>query len=341
MHKHHSNRRYHIHGTRVLFWGVALLALCFVRFDATALTQQSSSQVLAYATNINRGDLLAQTNAARAANGLAPLTLNSQLNTSSQNKAQHMITYNYWAHVAPDGTQPWYFFDQAGYAYQAAGENLAYGFDSSAGTVTAWMNSPSHRDNILGNYVDVGFGIANGDNYQGAPNTVVVAHYGRPQYVAPPAPAPAPTPAPAPAPAPTPAPAATSTPEPAAEEPKPEPETAEPESQDDSTETAAGATDESPKSGSQDGTAQHAFSASSNRDISLFGAIAAGNTPTYGIISLVLLLTSAIGFVFTHRALLQHALVTSEAYVIRHPMVDIAAVGAISLLVLSSTVSHI
>jgi hypothetical protein len=52
-------------------------------------------------------------------------------------------------------------------------------------------------------------------------------------------------------------------------------------------------------------------------------------------------MTSAVGFAFTHRALFRHALVTSEVYVMKHPMVDMAAVGAISLLALSTSVSHI
>lgn len=29
------------------------------------------------------------------------------------------------------------------------GENLAYGFDNAEDVVEAWMNSPSHKDNIL------------------------------------------------------------------------------------------------------------------------------------------------------------------------------------------------
>ena len=72
--------------------------------------------------------LLAENNASRAANGLGAFSLNSQLNNSAQAKAQNMADNNYWAHVAPDGTQPG-IFEAAGYTYSAAGENLAYGFD--------------------------------------------------------------------------------------------------------------------------------------------------------------------------------------------------------------------
>ena len=335
MQTHHRHKRYQLHGARVIFLGVALISLCLVRIDAQALTQTSSQQVLAYATNINRGDLLAETNAARASNGLGPLTLNSQLNTSAQNKGQHMIANNYWAHVAPDGTQPWYFFQQAGYDYQNAGENLAYGFDSSSGTVAAWMNSPSHRANILGSYVDVGFGIANGDNYQGGPNTVVIAHYGTPRNPTP-APAPAPTtPAPTAPAAPAPTPAATPAPTPTA------PATPTSEATPASPSSEVKESSETPASTEEKQAAAAPVATTSGKNVNLLQTISTKSTPTYGIVSLVLLVTSAIGFVFTHRALLQHALVTSERYVIKHPMVDIAAVGAISLLALSTTVSHI
>jgi hypothetical protein len=46
--------------------------------------------------------------------------------------------------------------------------------------VTAWMNSVEHRSNILGDYSDVGFGFANGSDYQHGNNTVVVAFYAQP-----------------------------------------------------------------------------------------------------------------------------------------------------------------
>ena len=43
------------------------------------------------------------------------------------------------------------------------------------------MASPTHRDNILlPAYEEIGFGVANGANYQGNENTVVVAMYGDP-----------------------------------------------------------------------------------------------------------------------------------------------------------------
>lgn len=139
-------------------------------------------QVLSYATNMSSSGLLLSTNAERTNNNLSNLTINTVLNQAAQAKAEDMVARNYWSHNTPDGKEPWIFFDNAGYQYLAAGENLAYGFTSSADAVTGWMNSPGHRANILNTeYQEVGFGIANSPDYQSNGNeTIVVAMYGKP-----------------------------------------------------------------------------------------------------------------------------------------------------------------
>lgn len=172
---HVHKRRLHLHR---FSWFAFMLAGLLTIQVAYNFQISGGHSVLAYATNVNRADLYSQTNAFRTANGLGVLALDSQLNQAAQAKAEHMIANNYWAHVAPDGTTPWYFFDSVGYVYVNAGENLAYGFRTSAEVVQAWMDSPSHRDNVLGNYKDVGFGYMDGANYQGGQYTVVVAMYG-------------------------------------------------------------------------------------------------------------------------------------------------------------------
>lgn len=142
--------------------------------------------VLSYATEMSQSQLIASTNQRRAANGVAALKLNSQLNNSAQAKANDMVTKNYWSHNSPNGDEPWVFFEAAGYKYLKAGENLAYGFSSSDSTVTGWMNSPTHRDNMLDyRFTEVGFGYKNGADYNNSgQETVVVAHYGKPQVLA-------------------------------------------------------------------------------------------------------------------------------------------------------------
>ncbi len=155
-------------------------------------TVQNSPATLAYSTEMGTGALLSNTNSQRTSNGLGALTINPKLNSSAQAKANDMVSKDYWAHESPNGDQPWVFFDTAGYSYQKAGENLAYGYPSSSETVIGWMNSPSHRANILDtSYTEVGFGFVNSPNFVGTgQQTVVVAHYAKP--IDSPAPAPAP-----------------------------------------------------------------------------------------------------------------------------------------------------
>jgi len=136
--------------------------------------------VLGYATDISIQELLDGTNAQRQNNSEAALAINVELDSAAQAKANDMAARDYWSHNTPDGKTPWTFIAAAGYDYQTAGENLAYGFDTSADTITAWMNSPEHRANILNvSFKDVGFGIVNIANYQSSgPETLVVAMYG-------------------------------------------------------------------------------------------------------------------------------------------------------------------
>jgi hypothetical protein len=138
--------------------------------------------VLAYATQMSISTLLSSTNDQRASNGRQSLKINSQLSAAAQAKANDMTSRNYWSHNTPDGKEPWTFIQASGYDYQKAGENLAYGFNSSQDTVIGWMNSPSHRENLLdANYTEVGFGFANAKDYnKSGPETVVVAMYGEP-----------------------------------------------------------------------------------------------------------------------------------------------------------------
>jgi len=221
----HNDHRPHL----IRLHGLAIVAALIIGVQVTAnLMRPPQLRVLAYASDITPLDLFNQTNQQRAQNGLPPLRLDARLNQSAALKAQNMFAENYWAHVSPSGIQPWYWFQQAGYPYTYAGENLAKDFDTTAGAMEGWMNSPGHRANILNpNYTDVGFAVQNG-TLLGEQTTLVVAHYGAtaarsvaaapaaptirpptPKVVARAAPTPAQTPIPTPVPTATPTPSPT------------------------------------------------------------------------------------------------------------------------------------
>lgn len=138
--------------------------------------------VLAYATEISNNRLLTETNERRSSNGKPTLKINDSLSAAAQAKANDMAMKNYWSHYTPSGEAPWTFIDKSGYAYSKAGENLAYGFKTSNETINGWMNSPTHKANMLDEtFSEVGFGFANAEDYnKSGQETIVVAMYGQP-----------------------------------------------------------------------------------------------------------------------------------------------------------------
>lgn len=154
---------------------LALVALVVGLQFGYNYTQTGS--VMGKVTVITPAGLLASTNDQRLAHHLTALRLDPQLNEAAAAKARDMLQKGYWAHSAPDGTEPWVWVEQAGYSYSKAGENLAKNFASADAVVSAWMDSSSHRDNVLGAaYQDVGFATATGQ-LNGEPTTVTVAFY--------------------------------------------------------------------------------------------------------------------------------------------------------------------
>ena len=139
-----------------------------------------SPSVLGFASNITPEKVLEITNQKRAEQGLSPLTINGQLNEAAQRKAGDMFAFNYWSHVSPSGRSPWSFFQEVGYKYLYAGENLARDFMDSQAVVEAWMNSATHRDNVLNkNYQEIGLAVVNG-TLNGVETTLVVQMFGTP-----------------------------------------------------------------------------------------------------------------------------------------------------------------
>jgi len=134
--------------------------------------------VFGFASQISTDEVIRLTNQKRAENGLPALIYNGALADAARRKAQNMLDLDYWAHVAPDGTQPWKFFTDAGYRYKYAGENLARDFSNASSAVDAWMASQSHRDNLLSSkYREIGIGVTEGD-LAGADTTLIVQFFG-------------------------------------------------------------------------------------------------------------------------------------------------------------------
>lgn len=121
-------------------------------------------------------------NKERAKLGLPSLAHNEKLRQSACAKLDDMALKDYWSHDAPDGTEPWFFFNQVGYNYDKAGENLSYGDQSENSVVSGWMGSPSHKENIIAPYTESGVCAKTVANYQGYKFIyITVQHFGIPR----------------------------------------------------------------------------------------------------------------------------------------------------------------
>ncbi len=162
-----------LHSTSIFFIVLTLVAVQIaVNFAA------KKGLVLGFAANISPSEVIRLTNLKRQENGLPALIESKVLDQAALAKGTDMINKGYWAHVSPDGTQPWWFFTNFGYDYRYAGENLARDFSDPNSAVDAWMASSSHRENLLsGKYKEIGIGVVEG-KLAGVDTTIVVQFFG-------------------------------------------------------------------------------------------------------------------------------------------------------------------
>jgi len=107
----------------------------------------------------------ALTNQARAAAGVAPVTVSLTLNAAAQGWSDYQASISTMTH----GSNPGARITAAGYSWSAWGENVAFGQWDCAAVIAAWMNSPGHRTNMLNpTYTNIGIGMtvaSNGAKY--------------------------------------------------------------------------------------------------------------------------------------------------------------------------------
>lgn len=164
---------------------LVLLGLFIMAQSAISIFHTTNPNVLGYASQIPPLAIIELTNRQRQEAGLNPLKENKLLDTAAAAKAADMFARDYWAHNTPDGAEPWSFVLDSGYSYLHAGENLARDFRDPASVVTAWMNSPSHKVNLLSpKYQDIGIAVVDG-RLNGVETTLVVQMFGTSQSAPP------------------------------------------------------------------------------------------------------------------------------------------------------------
>ena len=120
--------------------------------------------------------VLRLTNAARAAGwdcqwqayggpALPPLRSDTQLTAAARAQSVGMALNGYFAHrSAVDGSLPDTRIRASGYRPAGDAENIAAGQPTPESVVSAWLGSPGHCPNIMGDYDDIGVAYARQDS---------------------------------------------------------------------------------------------------------------------------------------------------------------------------------
>lgn len=169
------NNSFHPYLVRVP--ALAFATACLLLVQVVGYVDAQSGDTLGVSDSISGEKLIRGTNQQRTELGLEPLRESRRLTAAARSKARHMLQRDYWGHYGPGGKTPWSFVQEEGYDYRHVGENLAKGFHTSDGVMEGWLNSPEHRDNMLGaQYRDMGAAAVHG-YLEGEQTTVAVAMY--------------------------------------------------------------------------------------------------------------------------------------------------------------------
>jgi uncharacterized protein YkwD len=152
-------------GLLIISTCVALLAGC----TSTGAPLDEAKNVCAPVPNEYElvSAVLTKINAAREADGLAPLKLDPLLSAVADEFACEMIQDDFLAHTDPKNkVSPGDRLTSAGYIYYAMGENLGAGQQTPDEIVNDWMASDAHRENILSeDWRETGIAVRRGGEY--------------------------------------------------------------------------------------------------------------------------------------------------------------------------------
>lgn len=119
-----------------------------------------------YVAQIN--EVLAITNDYRAQNGLAPLQLDTTLIYAAMHRSAEMAHLDNGSsqvsHTRPNGLSFSSIRNVYGISCSIMGENILDIYDTPMSAMNAWIESPTHRANILGDFTKIGIGVAVAEN---------------------------------------------------------------------------------------------------------------------------------------------------------------------------------
>lgn len=132
-------------------------------------------------SSLSLAGILQYTNKERTSRQFPALKNSRALNASAEKKLQDMFSNQYFEHTSPKGLSVSNLVKNENYEYIVVGENLALGnFGGDVQVVTAWMNSPGHRANILDpRFQEIGIAVGRG-LYKGKEQWIAVQHFAKP-----------------------------------------------------------------------------------------------------------------------------------------------------------------
>ncbi len=128
-----------------------------------------------------RQEVLRLVNQERQNGGLSPVTWSDTLAGETADYACQMVQYNFFDHVSPvTGSTLRDRTNAVNYDFWIVGENLAAGQRTPVEVVTAWMQSPCHRENIMNPaFTELGIAVRYGGTY----GYYWVQEFGRPYSI--------------------------------------------------------------------------------------------------------------------------------------------------------------
>ncbi|WP_019873442.1 CAP domain-containing protein [Sporichthya polymorpha] len=135
----------------------ALATLAAITLGGLTATAEQANAATSRTTMKN--GIVASVNDIRADHGCRPLKVAKALTRSAQRHADDMARTRSFSHTSVDG-RSWVKRQLAAGWKSPGGENIARGYDKPSSVMTAWMNSPGHRRNILNcqfRYIGIGY----------------------------------------------------------------------------------------------------------------------------------------------------------------------------------------
>ena len=128
--------------------------------DSRAKSQKpspiSNQKEITYDHSVIELETMSIINDYRVSVGLIPLKISNYISYISEKHTTYMINGNFTNHNGFVGRQEDLVSTLGA---KRVGENVAYNYSTAKGVLNGWLNSPTHKQNIEGDFTDFGISI--------------------------------------------------------------------------------------------------------------------------------------------------------------------------------------